>query len=54
MIGYGTYSDYDLAVLVRDLLKEEDWDKELYPSLREYAEYVMDLVKGVIPGRMFL
>lgn len=53
MIQYGTYSDYELAVIVRDMLKANNWDKELYPSIRKYAEYIMYIIRNIIPGTMF-
>ena len=41
MINYGSYKDYDLAVMVRDMLIINDWNKDEYPSIRSLAEDVL-------------
>ena len=41
-INYGcNYKDYDLAVMVRDMLIINDWNKDEYPSIRSLAEDVL-------------
>lgn len=52
MINYGYYKDKRLAELTRDLLKINDWDKNLYPNLREEAEGILAIV-DIIPSNMF-
>ena len=52
MINYGFYKDKRLADLTRDLLKLNNWDKDLYPSLRAEAEYIL-VVIDKIKGNMF-
>lgn len=52
MINYGYYKDKRIAELTRDFLKANDWDKEIYPGLRNEAEYIINLV-DIIPETMF-
>ena len=40
MVNYGSYRDYDLAVMVRDCLRCNDWSKEEYPSIRSLCETI--------------
>ena len=47
MINYGYYEDKRIADLTRDFLKENDWDKEKYPMLRSYAEYIIGVVDSI-------
>ena len=52
MVNYGYYKDKRIADLTRDFLKENDWSKEIYPKLREEAEYIIGLL-DTIPYNMF-
>ena len=52
MINYGYYKDKRIAELTRDFLKENNWNKEIYPRLREEAEYVIELL-DTLQGTMF-
>ena len=52
MINYGFYKDKRLAELTRDFLKLNNWDKDLYPSLRAEAEYILSIIDN-IKGNMF-
>ena len=52
MINYGSYKDHDLAVIVRDMLILNDWNKEEYPMIRELAETVL-FIQRLIYGNMF-
>ena len=42
--NYGYYKDYEIATAVRDLLKINNWDENLYPYLRELAENVVPVL----------
>lgn len=52
MINYGSYKDYDLAVIVRDMLVLNDWNKEEYPSIRSLAEDVLN-IRRLLENNMF-
>ena len=52
MINYGSYKDYDLAVMVRDMLIINDWNKEEYPSIRSLAEEVL-YIQRLLYSNMF-
>ena len=52
MINYGYYKDKRIAELTRDFLKANDWNKEIYPELRNEAEYIIALV-DMLPATMF-
>ena len=41
IINYGSYTDYELAVIVRDMLVIADWDKKEYYEIRKTAEHVL-------------
>lgn len=43
MINYGSYKDHDLAVIVRDMLILNDWNKDEYPSIRILAEEILSI-----------
>ena len=53
MINYGYYKDKRIANLTRDFLKENNWNKEKYPSYRDLAEYIISLADNIIPYTMF-
>ena len=38
--NYGCYPCQRLAEIVRDLLKKENWNKKLLPSIKEFAKYI--------------
>lgn len=38
MINYGTYKEHGLAVIIRDLLIENNWDKSMLYEIRRLAE----------------
>lgn len=44
MINYGTYKDKRVAELVRDELIKCDWDKKYLDKIKDYAEYVVNLI----------
>ena len=52
MINYGSYKDYDLAVMVRDMLIINDWNKDEYPSIRSLAEDVL-YIQRLLYSNMF-
>ena len=52
MFILGFYKDKRLAELTRDLLKLNNWDKDLYPSLRAEAEYILSVIDN-LKGNMF-
>lgn len=45
MVNYGSYRDYDLAVMVRDCLRCNDWSKEEYSSIRGLCETILTYKK---------
>ena len=51
-INYGSYKDHDLAVIVRDMLILNDWNKEEYPNIRSLAEDVLH-IQRLIEANMF-
>lgn len=53
MINYGYYDDKRIAELTRDFLKQNDYNKELYPGFRSLAEYIIRLIDDIIPYTMF-
>ena len=53
MINYGYYDDKRIADLTRDFLKQNDYNKELYPGFRSLAEYIIRLIDDIIPYTMF-
>lgn len=52
MVNYGFYKDYDLAVIVRDMLILNDWNKDEYPSIRSLAEEVL-YIQRLLYSNMF-
>ena len=49
---FGCYSNYRLAEITRDLLKQENWNKEKLPSIRDTGELIYRLEKEY-PSTMF-
>ena len=52
MINYGHYKDYRLAVMVRDMLILNDWNKEEYPQLRYLCEEILPVIR-LLESNMF-
>lgn len=46
-IYYGHYKNYNLTCMIRDLLKENDWDKELLPDIVEQAKMIYGNIQAV-------
>lgn len=52
MISYGSYKDHDLAVIVRDMLILNNWNKDEYPQIRNLAEDVLN-IQRLLDNNMF-